>query len=111
MKHTDLPTKFTCSIERTGDRAVVRPAGELDLGTAATVDVHLREAVAGGAKEVVLDLRKVTFLGSTGLRLVLTWDAGARASGFGFAIVRGPRPVQRVFELTRIADRLRFVDG
>lgn len=111
MTQNDLPTPFRCTVERAGSRAVVRPAGDLDLGTAETVDARLREAREAGADELVLDLREVTFLGSTGLRLVLSWSRSSRADGFEFALVRGPRPVERIFELTRVSDSLQFVDG
>jgi len=48
----------------------------------------------------VLDLRGLTFMDSTGLRLVIRWHTAARDQGFQFAIVPGPDVVQRVFRLT-----------
>ena len=111
MASLHLPTPFDCILHLDGSRAVVRPIGELDVGTAGTLDARLREAVEGGARRIVLDLREVTFLGSTGLRVLLGWDAASRAEGFDLTIVRGPHLVQRVFELTGVSDRLRFVDG
>ena len=106
-----LPAPFTCELELKDGRAVVRPAGEVDIGTGRTVQKRLRDATASGADEVVLDLRGVDFIGSTGLRIVLAWAAEARRDGLSFSIVRGPRPIQRVFDLTGVSDRLPFVDG
>ena len=48
----------------------------------------------------MLDLRGLTFMDSTGLRLVIRWHAAARDDGFHFAVVPGPDVVQRVFRLT-----------
>jgi hypothetical protein len=40
---------------------------------------------------VMLDLRELRFIDSTGLRLILEIDAMAREDGFNFALVRGAR--------------------
>ena len=111
LKTLPVPAPFECAVERQGTVAIVRPSGELDLGSVSVLQTRLREAVQDRAEIVVLDLREVSFMGSTGLRIVLTWDAIARENGFAFRLIRGPRQVQRVFELTRVADRLRFVDA
>jgi anti-anti-sigma factor len=55
---------------------------------------------------VVLDLRGLTFMDSTGLRLVIRWDTTAREEGFRFAIVPGTDVVQRVFRLTGMDEHL-----
>ena len=59
---------------------------------------------------VVLDLSKLTFLDSTGLRCLVTADERARDEGRRVVIVRGPEPVQRVFSITRLEERLEMVD-
>ena len=62
-------------------------------------------------RAVTLDLRKLRFVDSTGLRLILEIDAMARRDGFNFAVVRGPETVQRIFAITGMEDRLVFVDA
>jgi anti-anti-sigma factor len=84
--------------------------GELDLSTVAKVQDELRRAEASGPPLVVLDLSKLTFLDSTGLRCVITADERAREQGRRFVIVRGPDPVQRVFSITRLEEHLEIVD-
>jgi anti-sigma B factor antagonist len=59
---------------------------------------------------VVLDLSKLTFLDSTGLRCLVTADERARDEGRRVVIVRGPEAVQRVFSITRLEERLEMVD-
>ena len=59
---------------------------------------------------VVLDLSKLTFLDSTGLRCIVTADERARDAGRRVVIVRGPDPVQRVFSITRLDERLEIVE-
>ncbi len=86
------------------------PVGELDLAAAPIVDGRLRELADDGSPALVVDLREVTFMDSSGLRLILAWDARAHGDGVEFALIRGSDSVQRVFELTRVAERLTFVE-
>jgi anti-sigma B factor antagonist len=84
--------------------------GELDLSTVAKVQDELRRVEAGAPPVVVLDLSKLTFLDSTGLRCLVTADQRARDEGRRVVLVRGPDQVQRVFSITRLEDRLEMVD-
>lgn len=95
----------------TADTAVVALAGELDVAGAELLDNELRRIAADhGTTRVVLDLRDLDFMDSTGLRLVVLADERARAVGHDFALVRGKPDVHRVFEITRMIDRLTIVD-
>jgi anti-anti-sigma factor len=95
----------------TNDVAVVTLTGELDVAGSATLEAEL-ERVADDADPaaLVLDLSELDFMDSTGLRLVVTADQRARDAGRAFALVRGKEDVHRVFEITRMTDRLRFLD-
>ncbi len=100
MTDGTAPELFTCEVVRNGGHDCVRPTGDLDLDT-----VHRVESALGGLREegsgnLVLDLRGLTFMDSTGLRLVIRWHTAAQDEGFRFAIVPGPEIVQRVFRLT-----------
>jgi anti-sigma B factor antagonist len=96
---------------RNGTVAVVAPTGELDLSGATVLEAELdrlEEAPELGA--VVLDLRGLEFMDSSGLRLVVLADMRAREAGRRFALIRGGDTVHRVFEITRMSDRLEFVE-
>ena len=98
-------------IERTGETAWIRADGDLDLANAPTFERTLRSLETDeGVKRLVLDLRSVRFLDSTGLRVVLAADARLRPTDRRFEIVRGPRAVQRVFQLAMLDERLDFLD-
>jgi anti-anti-sigma factor len=84
--------------------------GELDLSTVAKVQEELRKVEATSPPTFVVDLSKLTFLDSTGLRCIVTADERARDQGRRVVIVRGPDPVQRVFAITRLEERLEMVD-
>jgi anti-anti-sigma factor len=84
--------------------------GELDLSTVGKVDDELQSVERAGPKIVLLDLSNLTFLDSTGLRCVVRADERAREDGRRLVVVKGPEAVQRVFEITRLDDRLELVD-
>jgi anti-sigma B factor antagonist len=94
------PELFSCDVGRNGSAAWVQPKGDLDLDTAHRVEAALAELRDEGCGSLVLDLRGLTFMDSTGLRLVIRWHTAAREQRFGFAVVPGPEVVQRVFQLT-----------
>jgi anti-anti-sigma factor len=100
---------FACEVEPDRDRAIVRPVGELDLATVGTVDATIRELVDSGFSWVVLDLSGLTFLDSTGIRLVLEWVQASREDGMRFELIPGSPEVQRPFEIAGLADRLPVV--
>jgi anti-anti-sigma factor len=93
-----------------GPVAVVALTGELDLSGAALLEGEIDRLLGdSGVATIVLDLRTLDFMDSSGLRLVVVTDMRARGAGRRFALVRGGETVHRVFELTRMSDRLDFV--
>jgi anti-anti-sigma factor len=95
---------------RKGTVAVVAPAGDLDLSGAQPLEAEIDRLLADPRLEaVVLDLRGVAFLDSSGLRVVIVAQMRAGDVGRRFVLVRGPETVHRVFEITRMAERLEWV--
>ncbi len=84
--------------------------GELDLSTADKVEDELRRVEEGGDNLLVLDLSGLTFLDSTGLRVMVTADQRARKAGRRLALVKGPETVHRVFTITKLDERLQMVN-
>jgi anti-anti-sigma factor len=95
---------------RDGDVQVIALAGELDLAGAGLVEEELLRVEGSDAGQIVIDLRELEFIDSTGVRLVYMADARARHRDARLTIRRGPDRVHRIFELTDLADRLPFVD-
>ena len=83
--------------------------GELDLSTVGKVDDELQRW-EGSSQDLLLDLSRLTFLDSTGLRCVVRADERAKEDGRRLVVVKGPEAVQRVFEITRLEERLDLVD-
>ena len=80
-------------------RVIVTARGELDIETVPHLRTALDELSAVGWENVVLDLRELTFIDSTGLSLLLEADRAARRTGRSFAIVDGSPAVARLLEL------------
>jgi anti-anti-sigma factor len=100
---------FHVEVLRAEGVATVRVAGEIDLSAAERLERALQEAENGSAV-IVLDLREVTFIDSTGLRTITSADARARSDGYGFKIVRGSEQVQKLLHLTGMDKILPLVD-
>jgi anti-anti-sigma factor len=99
---------FRCDVEPTRAAVHVRPVGELDLATVPLVDAELSDLWAVGFSSLVLDLRQVCVLDSTGLHLLMSWTAACEADGIAFSVIQGPPVVQRVIELAGVSDHLTF---
>lgn len=94
-----------------GDGAVrMSLRGELDIASAERVETELGSLQESRPKLLVLDLRELEFMDSTGLRLIVRADEAARAQGTRFVVVRGPEQVQRVFEIVGLDTRLEMAD-
>jgi anti-sigma B factor antagonist len=105
------PEPFRCEVEPHRAEVRIRPVGALDLATVPVVEAELAELWSVGFTRLVLDLRDVSFLDSTGLRLLMTWNAHSAADGMRFGVIRGPEAVQRVLEVAGVADRLTYWSG
>jgi anti-anti-sigma factor len=100
---------FEVTIEQRGSAVHIVLTGELDISTAQRLEDDLRRIEADQPELIVLDLQELSFMDSTGLRLLITADARAREDGRRLAIVQGNEMVQRVMRLTRLDERLTIV--
>jgi anti-sigma B factor antagonist len=86
----------------------VTAAGELDLFTSGALQAQLDELRAAGFAHVVLDLRELTFMDSSGVRLIFGEDRRARSAGRRFSLIAGNAQVQRVLSVCGLVERLDF---
>jgi anti-sigma B factor antagonist len=104
----DNPRIFDlCTITR-GDEATVFVDGELDLATAPVLERELAQRRVTAARSVVVDLEHVEFVDLSGLRPIVSL-ARARQPAGRVAITTGSWPVQRLLDLSGLADCLRVV--
>lgn len=84
--------------------------GELDIDSIATFEVALHKCQMPGTTAVVLDLRELAFVDSSGLWTITAARHWCERLGYGFALTRGQEAVQHIFEVTGLSDVLPFVD-
>jgi anti-anti-sigma factor len=101
---------FRVDVEPARESVRVSPVGELDIATVDKLQAEVVRLRESGFNRIVLDLRQVRFIDSTGLRLVLELDAAARADSHDLEVIRGSDVVHRIFEVTQVAERLNFVE-
>jgi anti-sigma B factor antagonist len=104
------PPVLKVDVAQIGETCVVRVGGELDIATAPALESNLLHAMDSEAASVVLDLERVTFIDSMGLR-VLIWAANAsREDGDRLRIDCGVGAVGRMIELTGVEHLLPLTD-
>lgn len=102
----DLGT-LTVRSQRDGAVHVLALSGELDLAAAPVVEEELKSVAraAPAVSTIVIDLVGVTFIDSTGLRLLLETSRRTESRGQRLLVRRPTDRVFRVFEISGI-DRL-----
>lgn len=95
---------------RTDGRIRACISGELDIADYDGLTKALREVEAGAVAPIVVDLSELTFIDSTGLRILIEAHNRAEADGRRFEVALATSPqVERVFELCRLGEVLRIV--
>ncbi len=105
-----MPKPFHCDVGESNGVILLRPRGELDMSSVAILEEQLRRARDGGARQLVVDLRGLEFMDSTGLTLLTRWRRDGDDDGYGLALIRGDDRVHRLFEITGMAGYFTFVD-
>jgi anti-sigma B factor antagonist len=96
--HSDL------TVERADERgrAVLRLSGDVDQATAPRLE-HQLGGVAREGVDVVIDLREVGFIDSSGLRALVQCERTTRAAGAELTLTNLPNRTRRLLELTGLA--------
>jgi anti-sigma B factor antagonist len=104
------PEPFRCEVSRERDAVRVRPIGELDVATAPILETQIAQLRDAGDRRIMLDLRGLQFIDSTGLHLILHHDTQARRDGYTLTLLPGSPAIQRVFDLAGLTTRLPFAN-
>jgi len=99
-----LEVKVTTRASKAGDVALVSVAGEVDLATTDRLTAALASHACAESAGVVLDLAQVTFIDSSGLRVVMV---AVQDLDSKLAVVVSPEsPVERLFKLAEVMARV-----
>ena len=81
-------------------------SGELDLAAASSLEEELDRALSSGSQRIVVDLKSLEFIDSTGLSVLVRAHQRAQESGLELGLVNPGAQVERLLSLTGLTDRL-----
>jgi anti-sigma B factor antagonist len=106
-----VQSEFRVEVRTEAGAAVIVISGELDLASSPVLEEELDRAFHSETELVILDLRQLEFMDSTGLSVLVRAHQAAEATGRRLCLVKGPPQVQRLLSLTGVAERLTVVDA
>lgn len=106
-----MQSHFRVEVRREDSAIVLAVSGELDLASSPTLEEELSRVGSCDSAIVILDLRELEFMDSTGLSVVVKAHQRAREAGRRFGLVKGRPQVQRLLSLTGVADRMTLADS
>ena len=104
MEDQAVGPDLTLSTDRTGRRAVVTIAGELDAYSAPGLDSEVTQLLADEVNDLVFDLAGTRFLDSSGLRTILTAHRRLVDRDGRLALRAPSEPVRRLLDITGLTD-------
>ena len=105
MPSDSIDAQITVEVATEGDQTVITVGGEVDAASADGVRNRILEVIEGGARKLAIDMADVTFMDSSGLRVLIAGYKAAESSG-GTLEVRNPSDVvMRLLEITGQRDR------
>ncbi|MGH3796244.1 MAG: STAS domain-containing protein [Pseudonocardiaceae bacterium] len=95
---------ISLDVQQVGDSHLVTVAGEVDMVTTPQLRSYLLQQVERAGPTLVLDLRRVTFLGSSGLAVLVETLNRTRERGIALRLVCNSREVVRPLEATGLTE-------
>jgi anti-sigma B factor antagonist len=83
-----------------GNCAVLRITGEIDVYTAPELRERVIHLIDGGTRHLIIDLRQVTFLDSTGLGALVGSLKRLRTHGGSLKLVTSAERIMEIFRIT-----------
>ena len=106
-----MQSHFRVEVQNHGRAAIITVSGELDLASSPALQEELDRLAASDSELLIIDLRALDFMDSTGLSVLVRAHQRSEEQGRQLAMVKGPQQVQRLLSLTGVGDRLTLVDA
>ena len=97
-----LPILLRIQTHHGADRVTVVLGGELDLCTSKSLEDALLEAERGRPTLLVIDLRELEFMDSTGMNELVQATRRARAEQRRAVLVTGTQPIDRILAVSGV---------
>jgi anti-sigma B factor antagonist len=103
------PVELSVETSTEGECCTLVLTGELDMGTAARLEAAVADALEQAPRQLVLDMRHVSFTDSTGLRAILRARRSAEGLGGEFFLMRSEEGEQHhLFQVSGLIGELTF---
>lgn len=109
MRETPLTEGLRIAVSALGATSTIGLEGEWDLAGESAASQAIAETLERSPERLVLDLSRLAFMDSSGVRAAIQLSARSHAENFQLAIVPGPRAIQRVFDICHLTEALPFV--
>ena len=106
-----MQTNFLVDTHTTGRAATLTLSGELDLVSSPVLERALAPMLDSDAELIIVDLRGLDFMDSTGLHVLVQAHQQLHDAGRRLALVRARDHVQRLFDLTGLSETMTIVDS
>lgn len=106
-----MQTQFRVEVQERGQGTVIALSGELDLASGAALEEAFERVFASDTNLVVIDLRGLEFMDSTGLSIIVKAHQTVEDRDLRLYVVNGPPQVQRLLSLTGVAERVSLIDA
>jgi anti-anti-sigma factor len=97
-------------LEHEGGAGVIRAWGELEIASAKAFETELRRAIRVSSSGVILDLGGVTFIDSTGLRVLISAATLSHTCGHELRVLCASAQVKYAIETSGVEDLLPLAD-
>jgi anti-sigma B factor antagonist len=107
---SSVQSDFRVEMLNQGRTVIIAVSGELDLASGPELEAELNQVSGPETQMLVVDLRGLEFMDSTGLSILVRAHQRLSEEGCEMGLVKGSSQVQRLLDLTGVSDRLTLVD-
>jgi anti-anti-sigma factor len=106
-----VESQFRVDVRHEQGATVIAVSGELDLASSPILEERLDQVFDSDVERVILDLRALDFMDSTGLSVLIKAHQTAEEAERRLCLVKGPPQVQRLLSLTGVGERLSILEA
>lgn len=104
------PEEFQIRVEQDGPAARLHLTGEMDVACRGLFADAVQQCLAYGTTDLLLDLSDLTFIDSSGLRLLIELWERSRNNGLEISILQGNGQVRRTMQIAGLDNFLPIAD-
>jgi anti-anti-sigma factor len=105
MSSESIENALSVATSAASDHTRVAVTGEVDAASADNLRSALFDVIEGGQPKVVIDMSEVSFIDSSGLRVLIAGYKAAEAAGGGLSVAEPSEAVRRLLEITGQLER------